>query len=696
MLTGITVGFVLCCVLLIALRRRAVKSHKAVLAILDSIKDGILAVNAYGGITCRNLQFNQLWQIPESLRTTNNDELVLAHIAGQTSHPEGFSRKISAAQAESDAGNEQVLELNDGRRIEFHSEPCRIGGRKPEVVWGFRDVTEAHNIRRRLEEAKDAAEMAARAKGEFLANMSHEIRTPMNGVLGFIDILLDTDLNPEQGEYLSIVKASAGSLLDIVNDITDFSKIEAGKLELDPIEFSLHDEIEKATKLLAVSAHQKGVEMVCDIAESAPVRAIGDGTRLRQVLTNLIGNAVKFTDHGEVVVTVEGRPLDLPQDSAVELWFAVRDTGIGIHPEDKRKIFEPFLQADGSISRQYGGTGLGLAISQRLVERMGGRIWVESEPGRGSTFRFTIPVRLTDQPGPHTLIDCDRSSIGPVVLVDANATSRRVLANYVERCGLQFHSAESVPEAMKFVASSVDPVIIADARLPGLELLAPEPHGASGSGRLILMLTTGSTPRELGRRRQFRAAASITKPLAMTELRQVILNVLSGGGNIRNKATWPAGTVEPASTGKGACSGLRILLAEDNLVNQKVAVRLLEKAGHLVRVVPNGREALAAIDQERFEVVLMDIEMPQMNGLQASAAIRERERDQGGHVPIVAMTAHAMSGDRERCLQAGMDGYLTKPIQRSELLALLSHLTAESRTEIGTPQSHSIAECCSR
>ena len=387
-MTGLTLGFVLGCFLSIALRRRAVKSQEALLAILDSIKDGILVVSAEGRITSRNYKFNQLWQIPESLQTTNNDELVLAHVAGQLSNPEGFSRKVRAPQSESDPGNEQILELKDGRLIELHSELYGIGGRKPEVVWGFRGVTEAHDIQRRLEEAKDVAEMAARAKSEFLANMSHEIRTPMNGVLGFVDILLDSDLNPEQREYLSIVKASAGSLLDIVNDITDFSKIEAGKLELDPIEFPLHDEVEKATKLLAVSAHQKGVEMVCDIAESVPVRVIGDGTRLRQVLTNLIGNAVKFTEHGEVVVTVESRPLDLAQNSAVELWFAVRDTGIGIRTEDVRKIFEPFLQADGSTARRYGGTGLGLTISQRLVEKMGGRIWVESEPGRGSTFRF--------------------------------------------------------------------------------------------------------------------------------------------------------------------------------------------------------------------------------------------------------------------------------------------------------------------
>jgi signal transduction histidine kinase/CheY-like chemotaxis protein len=678
-LTGVTIGFVLGCFLSIALRRRAVRSHEALLAILDSAKDGILAVNADGRITSRNHKFNQLWQVPESLRTTGNDELVLAHVTGQLSNPEGFSRKIRAPQSESDLGNEQILELKDGRLIELHSQTYDIGNQKPEVVWGFRDVTEAHDTRRRLEEAKDVADTAARAKSEFLANMSHEIRTPMNGVLGFVDILLDTDLNPEQREYLSIVKASAGSLLGIVNDITDFSKIEAGKLELDPIEFPLHDEVEKATKLLAVSAHQKGVEMVCDIARSVPVRAIGDGTRLRQVLTNLIGNAVKFIDHGEVVVTVEGRPLDLPKDSAVELWFGVRDSGIGIRREDVRKIFEPFLQADGSTSRRYGGTGLGLTISQRLVEKMGGRIWVESEPGRGSTFRFTIPARLTDQPGPRTFIDCDRFSNAPVVLVDAHATSRRVLADYVERFGLQLHSAESVPEAMELVASSVDPIIIADARLPGLEVFAPEPQGAPGSGRLILMLTTGSSPREVARRHQLRAAASITKPLALTELRQAILNVLSGGGDVRNKATRAVGTAEPTSTGKRASAGLRILLAEDNLVNQKVAVRLLEKAGHLVRVVANGREALAAVDQERFELVLMDVEMPEMNGLQASAAIRERERARGGHVPIVAMTAHAMSGDRERCLQAGMDDYLTKPIQRSELLALLGHLTAEER-----------------
>jgi len=479
-LTGVTLGLILGWLVSTVFRRRAGKKHQTLLAILESTTNGILAVNADGRITARNQKFNQLWQIPESLRAINNDEFVLGHIASQLFDPETFFRKLRAGHAESDSGSGQILELKSGRLIEAHAEPYAVKAGKPEVVWGFRDVTEAHEMRRRLEQARNVAEAAARAKSEFLANMSHEIRTPMNGVIGFVDILLDTDLNPEQREYLSIVKASAGSLLDVVNDITDFSRIEAGKLELDPVEFPLHDEIEKAAKLLAVSAHQKGVELVCDIAESVPVHAIGDPTRLRQVLTNLAGNAVKFTDHGEVVIAVEGRPLDLPRERGVELWFSVRDTGIGIRPEDRRKIFEPFLQADGSTSRRYGGTGLGLTISERLVEKMGGRIWVESEPGVGSTFWFTLPVRLTEQPPPQTSSAGDGRPTPTVILVDGHGTSRRVLAGYIHRCGLSVKSAESVPDAIALVETSADPLILADARLPGLELLA-ERRGTSGS-----------------------------------------------------------------------------------------------------------------------------------------------------------------------------------------------------------------------
>jgi signal transduction histidine kinase/DNA-binding response OmpR family regulator len=534
---------------------------------------------------------------------------------------------------------------------------------------------------RDLEAARKRAEEATRAKSEFLANISHEIRTPMNAMIGMTELALATRITREQREYLSAIQSSADALLSLVNDLLDFSKIEARRLQLDRVGFNLRDALEDTMRVLAPRAHQKGLELACHIHPDVPDMLVGDPLRLRQIVVNLVGNAVKFTESGEVVLRVKARSR---RNGTVQLDFAVTDTGIGIPPEKQAVIFEAFSQADSSTTRRYGGTGLGLAISAQLVELMGGRIMVESQAGQGSTFHFTVLLDVEPPAAEQPPVRWRTLTDLPVLIVDDNATNRLILEEVFTNWHMRPVAVDSGAAALQRLDESLGAdnpfaVVVLDGHMPDMdgftvaERILKDPRY---SDMKVLVLTSAGQPGDVARCRRLGISAYLTKPIKQSELFDAVISAMAQ----------PLQEVPRARQGTKRARRKQpqyhVLLAEDNQVNQLLATRIFEKLGHHVTVVNNGAEALAAVKAGKFDLVAMDVQMPKMDGLDATAAIRAWEATVGTHTPIVAMTAHAMKEDRERCLAAGMDGYTSKPIRTRELENTIEQLVRSSKPTV--------------
>jgi PAS domain S-box-containing protein len=605
-------------------------------------------------------------------------------------HPE--DRDLVAAQYTTAEETPEVVYRiirPDGSVRSIHARVFPISNDSGEIyrVAGLaQDITERVRLEKELETALEVAIESARLKSEFLANMSHEIRTPMNGIIGMTELALDTSLSAEQRDYLEMVRQSADSLLLIINDILDFSKIEAGKIELDDMDFDLPQVIGDTLRPLAVRADQKGLELTYQVLPGVPETLKGDPQRIRQILVNLVGNAIKFTATGEVSVLVDK---ESQTGDEVVLHIQVRDTGIGVPPEKQSVIFRAFAQADGSTTRKYGGTGLGLAISSQLVELMGGRIWVESpaaspavdKNGPGSVMHFTVGLSGASEATKSNPFELAEMHDLKVLVVDDNVTNRRILQETLEHWQMKPTLAESGSAALIEMKRAVEAqvpyrLVLLDAQMPEMdgftvvERLKQTPEFAEAA---VMMLSSGDQNSQVARCRQLGLDLYLVKPVRQAELLAAIRTVL--GAQLLSSNEIERTTDHVLEIGR---NGLHILLVEDNLINQRLALSLLQKRGHFVEIANNGRQALSLFAEKPFDLVLMDVQMPEMNGFEATRLIRERDQASGAHTPIIAMTAYAMQGDRERCLAAGMDAYLSKPIKAVELFSTMETLVSKS------------------
>jgi len=667
-------------------RDQVAESEEKFRGIASSATDAVIMLDGHGMVSFWNRSAERIFGFERGEIMGKDLHRLVLKSDDYRLFKEGFAIFGNTGKGPIIGGTREVTALRKGG-MEFPAE-LSISALKLQGRWCavgiVRDVTERKDAEREIHEARQAADAANNAKGEFLANMSHEIRTPMNAIIGMTDLALDTSLDKMQRDYLETVRDSADGLLRLLNDILDFSKIESKKVEIEAVDFDIRESLGGFLRPLAIGAHGKGLELAYHVNNAVPERVLGDPARLRQIVVNLVGNAIKFTERGEVVVRVDRKAV---KDGNVRLHFSVSDTGIGIPRDRQSRIFEPFTQADASITGRYGGTGLGLVISRALAELMGGRMWVESEPGSGTIFHFEALFAFSSPSRAPALPNCAVPLKGLSVLIaDGNATSCRILTEILQGWGMHSITVSGAEDALRHLRDAENrgepfSFVLADGDLPGadsngLVSRIREKHGPDL--RIILMLKasshraiqvaqdiTGEGP----------AVACIHKPVRPSNLMDVLMDTLPS--KARRDST-PVCRQTPEATRKKDAHGppqekksLRILLAEDNAVNRKLALLMLKKEGHGAVSVENGKEALQALQKNVFDLVLMDVQMPVMDGVEATRRIRTMEEKTGGHVPIVALTANAMKGDRERYLAAGMDDYMAKPFKVELLVKVI-------------------------